>query len=691
MSTTAGGVTRRRGNHAVPLDSPNAGHAPQVAGHLLEQPTPPSMPTTPRSTLGSPLCTHASRRSGSGDLAAGPRRRNSLSEVEVLPWLCCMAPALSLFGQYISIFVTCFFWTEAFFVITTVLTFVTMLWITNMAVSSVYGAYLLRQGTRTDWHGLLEDLQNEDPTANDVLHIILLPNYKESERMLTETLENLGRSPMARGRTRIVLAMEAREGTLGREKAERLIAQTAHLFADIFATYHPENMAGEVCGKSSNTQWAYREALRQYGPILLGCDLSRVFITVGDADTMWHPQYLSALTYKGLTMSRDERCWRIWQPPVLLMRNIFTVPAMTRASAHATIIFELSALANQRFFPAFAYSSYSMTLALASHPEVDGWDADVIAEDHHMFCKCYFAALWEQVHTVKEAKAKGAGDAGGIVERLKIDPIFVPAVSFLVESSDGYLASCVARFHQARRHMQGLVELGYVLLQYTRLVKTTGFSGLPHATHLNILKIATKLHILHTTSTAQALALILAGVTSMVPLIFRFISSGQVFALAQDHVQTIFWQVLDQWSTLDGVQRSLLASMGQISGVFVLYSITAYVILMDLLEGTYYEVKSHATHDIPPVPEGDEKSPDGSTASKQEADDRKENDGMPPWVIGRQGFCAKLGYLSHIMADTTTIGYPTIMIYCVIPVSMAAFSLLRRGTDFEYIVADKPE
>lgn len=25
---------------------------------------------------------------------------------------------------------------------------------------------------------------------------------------------------------------------------------------------------------------------------------------------------------------------------------------------------------------------YSMTLALASHPEVDGWDVDVIAEDY---------------------------------------------------------------------------------------------------------------------------------------------------------------------------------------------------------------------------------------------------------------------------------------------------------------------
>merc|ERR1719507_2965222 len=148
--------------------------------------------------------------------------------------------------------------------------------------------------------------------------------------------------------------MEAREGQAGREKAERLIALCQRNFADIFATYHPANIAGEVVGKSSNTQWAYREALRQYGPILLGCDLTRVFITVGDADTQWHPQHLSAMTYQGLTMSSEKRAWTIWQPPILLMRNFWSVPAVTRASACATLIFELASLANQAFLPAFA-------------------------------------------------------------------------------------------------------------------------------------------------------------------------------------------------------------------------------------------------------------------------------------------------------------------------------------------------
>merc|ERR1719359_1156059 len=119
---------------------------------------------------------------------------------------------------------------------------------------------------------------------------------------------------------------------------------------------------------------------------------------------------------------------------------------MTRASSNATLIFELAGLANQYFMPAFAYSAYTLPLVLASHPEVDGWDVDVIAEDHHMFCKCYFAALWELAHEAKEREAKrksakcfaakddGENKAIDIVPQVKVQPIFLPAVAYLVES-----------------------------------------------------------------------------------------------------------------------------------------------------------------------------------------------------------------------------------------------------------------
>merc|ERR1719238_1845524 len=107
---------------------------------------------------------------------------------------------------------------------------------------------------------------------------------------------------MARENVRVVLAMEAREAH-AQEKANRIIANTRHLFAGIMAAYHPEGMPGEIAGKSSNTQWAYRAALQQWSPPLSRLDSSQVILTVGDADTLWHPQFFSALSCEAMSLS----------------------------------------------------------------------------------------------------------------------------------------------------------------------------------------------------------------------------------------------------------------------------------------------------------------------------------------------------------------------------------------------------
>jgi cellulose synthase/poly-beta-1,6-N-acetylglucosamine synthase-like glycosyltransferase len=633
---------------------------------------------------------------------------------------------------------TAIFSPEAFYLLTAGLTFITMLWISNLALASMYGSFLVKRDTNVDWNTLLEEAQNkqqmewektkdrgEDPF--DAMHIVILPNFKENEAMLQETLENLGASPLALDRVRVVLAMESREGPVAKEKADRLIVKTNHLFADIFATYHPKDLPGEVAGKSSNTQWAYHESLKAYGSMLQGCDLSRVFVTVADADTLFHPQYLSALTYSGMNMTGHERSWSIWQPPVLLMRNLFTVPATTRASSTATLIFELSALSFQRIFPAFAYSSYSMTLALASHPEVDGWDVDVIAEDHHMFCKCYFAALWEQAHEAKEREAKrksakcfAAKDDGenktiDIVPQVKVQPIFLPAVAYLVES-DTYFSSMKARFDQARRHSQGVVELGYVLLQYMRLMQNTGLFGLPWRTHLAILSIVVKIHTLHITSTAQCFSLILSFLFTVLPGIVQWIFSGGISSLLSDTSLSIAERLSTGWGALGFAQQALAASLGQVSGVTVMYSLTCFVVIKDVVEGNYYQVlgRPNIVGAMPTVGEDDETaelndSPRvevAKTAETEAKDHAREAEGvvdssssstspvagtpLESVVRGPYSFFGKVWLFSSLLHDTLSFGYITIAIYAMIPVCLAAWSLFRRGTDFEYIVAEKP-
>merc|ERR1719183_2291718 len=168
-STTLGshpsvGIRRRLGGKygpSVDTDTPSATDNRLSPGTYNRSPAMSPLLTTPRSTVGSPLTSHAQvARSGVGDLAAGPRRHNSLSEVEILPWLCCMTPALCIFMIYLAVLTSSCFFPKAFYVLTAVLTFITMMWISNLALSSIYGAYRTRQETKVDWNALLEEAQD---------------------------------------------------------------------------------------------------------------------------------------------------------------------------------------------------------------------------------------------------------------------------------------------------------------------------------------------------------------------------------------------------------------------------------------------------------------------------------------------------------------------------------------------------
>mmetsp|Transcript_41217 Transcript_41217/g.123181 ORF Transcript_41217/g.123181 Transcript_41217/m.123181 type:complete len:719 (-) Transcript_41217:275-2431(-) len=678
--------------------------------HVVHTP-PNSAPPTPRSTLGSPLTVHAIRRSGAGDLGAGPRRsarrRISLSDVEVLPWLCCMAPAIDVFGSIGVATLSVFFFPTVFYFLLATLTLISCAWMLWACLATIVAIYWIRQATKENWHEMFEEVQQVDPVGSTTLHIVILPNYKENERMLMETLVNLGRSPLAATRMRVVLAMEAREGPAAHEKANHLIQQASHLFADMFATFHPEGLPGELPGKSSNTQWAYREAVRHYGPILVGFDLSRVFLTVGDADTIWHPQYFSALAYSGMMMSEQERVWKIWQPPVMLLRNIFNVPIMTRCSAYATLIFELFFLTTPKsVLPAFAYSAYSLTLALALHPEVDGWDVDVIAEDHHMFCKCFFASLWEQAHASKDGKKAGKeGTLPAIEPQVQIEPIFLPAVSYLVESSEGYWPSVWARFHQARRHMQGVVEFGYILLQYMKLIKEVGMGGLPKTTHWTILKMVLKIHIVQIQTSVQCWATAMGVLAKVIPAIAAWVWAGGLVDLFRQNA------FLEFDMARGGFVKLILTSVQSFSGVVLLFTILSAVVVLDLMQGRYHQcLPIVAPSRMLPVAEGDDdnaavssskasspvtgnqshSSPQRTQESLDTTDEPPEKL-MPSFVEGPIPFMRKLGLYALCMSDTLLCGYVTVIFYATIPTVLAAWSLVVRGTDFEYIVAVKPE
>eukprot|EP00434_Breviolum_minutum_P012036 symbB.v1.2.010612.t1/scaffold696.1/size260109/5 len=90
---------------------------------------------------------------------------------------------------------------------------------------------------------------------------------------------------------------------------------------------------------------------------------------------------------------------------------------------------------------------------------------------------------------------------------------------------------------------------------------------------------------------------------------------------------------------------------------------------------------------IDSVAEGHEvHAPEQIVSSNPE--NRLEMPGMPE---GRRSWAWRIGLFFYVYSDTMLSGYPACCAWGMVPGMMAGWSLLRRGTDFEYIVAMKPE
>jgi len=624
------------------------------------------------------LLPEARGRSCQGDAAAGGGRprRISLSNPGALPKLCACMPGLVLFPLSLTVVAVALISQEAFYWVTVALTVYSVIYTTNLSVGCAIGAYRLRRDAAMDWHAKLQKMWAKSPETSEVMHIVVLPNYEEHEDMLLHTLEGLGRSAIARETMHVVLAMEEREGQAARAKAEGLIRKASHLFADLSATFHPANLPGDLVGKSSNSQWAYRQVLQRFAAKLSKMDPSQVFLTVGDADTLFHPQYFSALSYQAMCLPRGERAWSMWQPPILLMRNLFSSPAPTRVSGYTTILFELAGLANQQFSPHFSYSAYSTTLALASHRFVDGWDRDVIAEDHHMFCKCYFASIWDQL----EVSETESGAAAAVKSRVQLRPVYLPAISFLVESEDGWVASLYARFEQARRHCQGVAELSYVCLQHMHLLMSENAGRLAWSTHARILSMVGKMAGIHIMPHIYAIATLMAGTMLVSEAIQWLTSHGihEVFqALAERGIQGLLSLL-----NLGGLKWILCATFGPLPPIGMMMSAVTYLVILDTVEGRLTSdgslsrktMDGAATRAVIP----------SALAAPDVQGSAKGQNGLGWW--GRIKLF--LMVLSDYIGGASLF---TMFAFGLIPASLAAWSMLRNnGAGFKYVVAGKP-
>jgi hypothetical protein len=301
-------------------------------------------------------------------------------------------------------------------------------------IANYMGLRKIRAWEKIDWRARYDETADADALDwDDVLHVVIIPNYKEPVPVLSATLDNLAAQYEARERLIIVLAMEAAEPHAS-EKAEGLRARYAHCFAGFYYTVHPRGLPGEMQCKSANQAWAARWIKRKLVDER-GFNIDHILVTTMDADTLWHPQHFYALTY--LYAVNPQRDLRFWQAPIRYHGNIWQInPLLRIVNAYATAL-ELAYLAAPWWIP-MPMSSYALSLRLLDSSGY--WDPDVISDEWHMFIKAFFAR-------------------GGEVQ---LERVFLPFLAQAV-TGENLFEALRNRYLQTLRHAWGSKEVGYTI------------------------------------------------------------------------------------------------------------------------------------------------------------------------------------------------------------------------------------
>ncbi|CAE7280771.1 unnamed protein product [Symbiodinium natans] len=356
------------------------------------------------------------------------------------------SPALVIYGGTISLLVcaVCHYRWGVLLALTLFTFYMLHLCITFLIFATVGLMRVLRDGSE-DWaaraaraeaaRGPEED--EEDITARDVLHVVMLPTFRTPLTVLQHTLTSLAQYNQAKEQLAVCLAFEEREDE-AQEKEKALRQMFSDTFRFIHATYHPSNLPNHLPGKSSNECWAFLQLCRELEEAhQVVPEDPRVILTVIDDDSDMHDKYFEALTYHFVAAGPSRRYLNMWQPPICHFKNFLRQPLLVRISSLFSTLNELSCLANP-WDCHVPYSSYSISFALAS--AVGGWDPEYLAEDWHMFAKCCL-------------KTQG---------RAKCIPIFLPVLNYTPEE-DTYCSTLWSRWAQAKRHALGVSEVVYVL------------------------------------------------------------------------------------------------------------------------------------------------------------------------------------------------------------------------------------
>ena len=233
-----------------------------------------------------------------------------------------------------------------------------------------------------------------------------------------------------------VLALEERAGKVdNRTTINYFQRKYASTFGSLTFTIHPQNTPHEIAGKHTNEAYAAKY-FKKYCFKKLNLKLTNLTLTSCDVDTIFNPQYFSALTYH--FASHPERYHRFWQSPIFWHHNINDVPAPTRIVG---ILGNIIHVAN------IQEPDGLFLIILAIPLPINLSTPPAIGIRHDSRRLAYFSS--------------SLFASGG---KAAVEPIFLPTIVD-APGGDSYLSALKNRYNQCLRHAWGAIDIPYALEQ----------------------------------------------------------------------------------------------------------------------------------------------------------------------------------------------------------------------------------
>eukprot|EP00747_Dinoflagellata_sp_TGD_P210712 gnl/TRDRNA2_/TRDRNA2_83978_c0_seq2.p1 gnl/TRDRNA2_/TRDRNA2_83978_c0~~gnl/TRDRNA2_/TRDRNA2_83978_c0_seq2.p1 ORF type:complete len:965 (+),score=195.28 gnl/TRDRNA2_/TRDRNA2_83978_c0_seq2:97-2991(+) len=358
-------------------------------------------------------------------------------------FFCCCLPAIMVFGTPVLMACISYPYPQEVFLAVSVVcsAFVFM----NSVHMTIFGRLMIRQMrlALTNPGGFLSARGTSaffprEGEPSEVVHWVLLPNYKEDLDILSASIESVGKSPIARTNICVLLCMEEREAG-SKEKAAKLKLRFAGRFRQVEASFHPPNLPNDPPGKASNSAWGFKWLVKHLDEKGVHEQARKnIVMTVADADSEFHTNYFSTLGHRYSEADENMKADTIWQSPIFHIKNYHRQPSPVLIGTIFTAMTECSVLLDPNTIR-FPYSSYSAPYQLVER--VGGWDPEWIAEDWHMGIKCYLLTLG----------------------RANVKPILLPTVNYTPEDTTWW-GTILARWAQAKRHTLGFSDFSYFFM-----------------------------------------------------------------------------------------------------------------------------------------------------------------------------------------------------------------------------------